>query len=95
MASSPHPNEHVDESCDEGYSSDDNLVGFKSALYERLDQVKAAGFFATAGRCSTISRPALDVKGYGLVRLPLTENIAKVIINVCHQAPFGKGILQL
>ena len=95
MASSPNPNDHVDESFDEGYSSDDNLAGFKSALYERLDQVKPAGSFATAGQCSTISRPALDIKGHGLVDLPLTENTAKVIIDVCHRAPFGKGILQL
>ena len=95
MASSPHSNEHVDESCDEGYSSDDNLAHFKSSLYERLDQVKTAGSFATAGQCSTLPLPALDVKGYGFVGLPLSENTAKAIINVCHRAPFGKGILQL
>ena len=95
MASSPHPGELVDESCDESYSSDDDLASFKSSLYDRLDQVKTAGSFATAGQCSTLPRPALDVNGYGLVGLPLTENTAKAIINVCHRAPFGKGILQL
>lgn len=95
MVNSPNPNEHADDSFDEGYSSDDNLAGFKSALSERLDQVKPAGSFATAGQCSTLSRPALDVKGHGLVGLPLTENTAKAIVDVCHRAPFGKGIFQL
>ena len=95
MASSPNPNEHVDESSDDGCSSDDNLAGFKSALSQRLDQVKTAGSFATAGKCSTVSRPALDVEGYGLVGFPVTETTAKALINVCHRAPFGKGILQL
>ena len=94
MASSSHPTEHVDESCREGYSSDDDLAGFKSSLYNRLDQVKTAGSFATAGQCSTLPLPALSVKEYGLVGLPLTENSAKSIINVCHRAPYGKGTLQ-
>ena len=95
MASSSHPTEHVDESCREGYSSDDDLAGFKSSLCNRLDQVKTTGSFATAGQCSTLPLPALSVEGYGWVGLPLTENSAKAIINLCHRAPFGKGILQL
>ena len=100
MASSPNPNEHVDESCDDGCSSDDNLAGFKSALSQRLDQVKTAGSFATAGsfgsagKCSSVSLLPLDVEGYGLVGFPLTETTAKALINICHRAPFGKGILR-
>lgn len=95
MASSPNSNEHVSELCVDGYSSDDDLAGFKSALSERLAQVKTAGSFATAGQCSTGSLPALDVEGHGLIGFPLNETIAKALIDVCHRAPFGKGILQL
>ena len=95
MASLPHPNEHVEESCDEGYSSDNDLAGFKSLLYERLDQVETPGSFATTGQCPTLPLPALDVEGYGLVGLPLTETTAKALIKICHRAPFGKGNLQL
>ena len=94
MASLPHPNGHVEESCDEGYSSDNDLAGFKSLLYERLDQVETPGSFATTGECSTLPLPALDVKGYGWVGLPLGKTTAKAVINICHRAPFGKGILQ-
>ena len=95
MASSSNPNEHVDESGDDGYSSDDNLAGFKSALNERLAEVKTGGSFATAGQCSTVSLPALDVEGYGLVGFPVNGTTAKALIDVCHRAPFGKGILRL
>lgn len=87
-------NHQADESSDD-YPSDDNSEGFRFPLNARLEQVKTLGSFATAGRCSTVPSPGLSVEGCGFIGLPLTENTAKAIINVCHQAPFGKGTMQL
>ena len=64
---------------------------FRFSLNKRLEHVKTVGSFATAGRCSTVPSPRLSVEGCGSVGPPLVENTAKAIINVCHQAPFGKG----
>ena len=77
------------------YPSDDDSFGFKRSLNARLDQVKTPGSFAAAGQCPNVPVPGLSVEGSGLIGLPLTETAAKSIINVCHQAPFGQGIMQL
>lgn len=95
MASSANLTQQADEAGEEDYDSDDDSQGFISSLNERLDQVKTAGSFATAGQCLNFPLPGLSVEGSGFVGLPLTAITAKSIINVCHQAPFGKGTLQL
>ena len=88
-------NHQADESSSEDYPSDDNSEEFKFSLNARLKQVNTTGSFATAGKCSTVPSPGLNVEACGLVDIPLTENTAKTIIDACHQAPFGKGTLQL
>ena len=35
--------------------------------------------------------PGLDIDGVGRVGLPLTEQVAKLIASVGHQAPYGRG----
>ena len=95
MASSPHLIHQADELGEKDYASDDGSESIKFSLNERLDHVKSAGSFATAGQCLNIPLPGLTVEGSGLVSLPLAENTAKAIINVCHQAPFGQGTLQI
>ena len=95
MASSANPTQRADEAGEDDYDSDEDAQGFKSSLNERLDQLKTAGSFATAGQCLNFPLPGLIVEGSGLVGLPLTAITAKSVINVCHQAPFGKGTLQL
>lgn len=95
MASSANLTQQADEAGEDDYDSDEDAQGFKSSLNEWLDQVKTAGSFATAGQCLNFPLPGLSVEGSGMVGLPLTAITAKSVISVCHQAPFGKGTLQL
>lgn len=40
---------------------------------------------------TTTPNPGLEVEGVGQIELPLSHDSAPALIEVCNQAPFGKG----
>ncbi|KAG7004618.1 hypothetical protein G7Y79_00024g055680 [Physcia stellaris] len=63
----------------------------KRKLEESLSGLKVFGSFATSGKVPGDVSTGLSVHGVGRIAFPLLEHQAKEVINVCHQAPFGKG----
>ena len=49
------------------------------------------GDFAKGGTLSSAVNPGLNVRGLGVIGLPLSEREAVELGKACHQAPFGKG----
>lgn len=60
-------------------------------LCEALDAIQSSGSFATSGSLDTAVDPQIHVDGVGHVKLPLSEQDARSLVQACHQAPFGKG----
>lgn len=80
-----------DEESGDEYDSDMDEQDMKESLDTLLAKIKTRGSFATAVQYSTLPLPGLDIKGIGLVGLPLDQHTAQSIINGCHKAPYGKG----
>lgn len=81
------------EASDIEYSSDGDQQDIKTSLESCLTEVKTKGSFVTAGRCSGSPLPGLSVAEVDLIGLPLNDPTAKAIVEVCHQAPFGRGLI--
>ncbi|KAL8838689.1 MAG: hypothetical protein Q9176_004929 [Flavoplaca citrina] len=62
-----------------------------AALEESLSSLTTIGSFATAGKVPGDVSTGLSIDGIGRIAFPLIEHQAKQIVDVCHQAPFGKG----
>ena len=73
------------------FNSDLTSDTLKRSLESCLNNVKTAGSFATSGVLAEATLSGLSVHNVGLIGLPLQEGQAKVIIDVCHRAPFGQG----
>lgn len=61
---------------------------------ECLDSLQSVGSFATFGKLDSIVEPDVYINvpaGATRIHVPLSEEHAKAIITVSHQAPFGKG----
>jgi hypothetical protein len=57
-----------------------------------LKTVESPGSYAFDGEATELpTMMGLEVKGFGLVHLPLTDLQAKKLIGVCKQAPYGKN----
>ena len=56
-----------------------------------LASVKTVGSFATSGLLAEGTLSGLSVHNVGSIGLPLQEEQAKAIIEVCDRAPFGQG----
>ena len=80
-----------DQVDSEGSDAYDDPQFIKDSLNASLSEIKTAGSFFTAGSCSELPLPGLSIEGIGPIGLPLTENTARTIVDVCHQAPYGKG----
>ncbi|KAI9781115.1 MAG: hypothetical protein M1816_002473 [Peltula sp. TS41687] len=78
-------------SADEDADSTKASAVIKRQLRARFSAQKAGGTFATSGVCPDAVNPYLHVRGIGTVGLPLSERDAKAVIEVSHQAPYGKG----
>lgn len=59
-------------------------------LLEALAGVDRPGAFCTWGD-RPLTLPGLEVRGLGRIGLPLTKTQARELIQLCRQAPFGKG----
>ncbi|KAJ9637150.1 hypothetical protein H2199_007436 [Coniosporium tulheliwenetii] len=78
----------------DGSSLDGSSGDLKTDILECLDAVQSVGSFATFHSLDTIVDPEICVNipaGAIRIPLPLSEEHAKTIIAVSHQAPFGKG----
>ena len=78
-------------SFDVEFNSDLNSDTLKRSLESCLNNVKAAGSFATSGVLAEATLSGLSVHNVGSIGLPLQEGQAKAIIDVCRRAPFGQG----
>ena len=65
-------------------------VNVHDKLLEVLGEVDRPGKVCAAGD-RPLTMPGLEVDGLGAVRLPLGKTQAGRLINLCRQAPYGKG----
>ncbi|KAG9251867.1 uncharacterized protein F5Z01DRAFT_691404 [Emericellopsis atlantica] len=63
----------------------------RRALLDAFDGITAPGSFAGSARITDTPPVDVHVHGVGPISMPLTEDKARQIISVCHQAPYGKG----
>src|SRR5215510_7696549 len=59
-------------------------------VLDALGAIDRPGTFCTSGDLPLVM-PGLEVNGLGAVRLPLGKTQARQLVNLCHQAPYGKG----
>ena len=59
-------------------------------LLDALGTIDRPGTFCTSGDLPLVM-PGLEVNGLGAVRLPLGKTQARQLVNLCYQAPYGKG----
>jgi hypothetical protein len=62
----------------------------EAAIKAAVD-VEYQGSFVHETTMNAAPNPGLDVQGYGPVGLPLSASVARALIAVCEQAPFGQG----
>lgn len=75
----------------DGDSSDEDETPYFQEILNALRSVKRPGYFATGGPAQ-LPFPALEIDGIpGKIGLPVTEHLAKKIIDKCSRAPFGRG----
>ncbi|KAL9011740.1 MAG: hypothetical protein Q9180_009164, partial [Flavoplaca navasiana] len=67
------------------------IHNIRRALEETLSSLETIGSFATSGKVPGDVSTGLSIDGIGRIAFPLIEHQAKQMIDVCHQAPFGKG----
>ena len=72
-------------------SSQDSILDFKEELLDALNSIQSSGKFASFEQLDNFIDPEVFVPGIGSIRLPLQEQAARSLIQICHQAPFGKG----
>ena len=65
-------------------------AGVHDKLLEALGEVDRPGDVCTSGD-RPLTMPGLEVEELGLVGLPLGPSQARKLINLCRQAPYGKG----
>ena len=78
-------------------SKQDGEVLNSDACQDRIEtvlcEIENDGQVSVSGKASHLPRICgLNVSGIGNISLPLTEREAKVLINVCEKAPYGKGL---
>ncbi|OIW30426.1 hypothetical protein CONLIGDRAFT_699866 [Coniochaeta ligniaria NRRL 30616] len=69
----------------------DGVDAIKQKLQACLDEIEAAGDFATFHRHPAFVNPGLTIQGDRRITLPLSQGDAKAIKTACRRAPFGQG----
>ena len=67
------------------------LSDIKRRLENSLSYLPTSMSFASSGSCPIEVNPAISISGLGGIGLPLSERDAKLVSNVSHPAPYGKG----
>lgn len=60
-------------------------------LFKLLSDIQYSGSFLTTQSSQSGLVPGLHIPNIGQIRLPLSPDDAKAIIQSCHASPFGKG----
>lgn len=75
---------------DSGMWDIDNISTSKASLDDCFKNIEGKGTFALYKQLESIPNPGLSVQGRS-IGLPLSDDDAKFMVAVSHQAPFGKG----
>ncbi|KAL8719246.1 MAG: hypothetical protein Q9225_003731 [Loekoesia sp. 1 TL-2023] len=75
---------------EDGWSFSDQDI-LQSDLCNRINEVHSTGSFATYGIIDSFVHPGISVDTIGTLRLPLSEEDARALVQASHKAPFGKG----
>lgn len=68
----------------------DDAFQIRYELEDIPADAETSGSFLTSGSFDNGVNPGLEVPGVGLIRLPLSADDAKAIIQSCHRSPYGK-----
>ncbi|EFE43731.1 hypothetical protein TRV_01479 [Trichophyton verrucosum HKI 0517] len=82
------------QDCDDDSSGEDTpeVTSIKKRIHQALRSIDSKGDFACFRGLNGILDPNLHINGLDrVVKLPLSPDDAKAIIDVCHRSPFGKG----
>ncbi|KAK5214727.1 hypothetical protein LTS03_011672, partial [Exophiala xenobiotica] len=86
-----HQNDLVSSGEPEGVSEVHSVSSdIKLGLEECLQCLTTAACFASSGPMRQVN-PCISISGLGTVGLPLSERDAELILDVSHQAPYGRG----
>lgn len=77
------------DSDDDRYNS--HCEDLKFDLNRRIAEIHSAGSFATFGAIDNFVHPGISIDSVGIVRLPLSPDDARALVQISRQAPFGKG----
>ena len=85
-----HNGDGTDDSDSEGGTSSSEGENLKSALFTQIQCTESAGSFAASGTIDNFALPGIFIEPVGQMRLPLSENDARTLIQFSHPAPFGR-----
>ncbi|KAE8394112.1 hypothetical protein BDV23DRAFT_179916 [Aspergillus alliaceus] len=71
--------------------NEEDLLDIKEDLIAILDDVRSTGSFVTSANLHTAVNPGLYIPSVGNIRLPISVEDAKAIIQASHLSPYGKG----
>ncbi|THC96695.1 hypothetical protein EYZ11_003850 [Aspergillus tanneri] len=69
----------------------DGETSVKEGIQSTLEEIKATGTFMTSGNHDTAIIPGLHISNVGSIRLPISAEDAREMIQSCHMSPYGKG----
>ncbi|PYH71790.1 2OG-Fe(II) oxygenase [Aspergillus vadensis CBS 113365] len=78
-------------SCSGELLEDDGHLDLKEELLFTLDTIQSSGSFLAGEASLGLALPGLDIPGVGNIRLPISADDAKAIIQCCDRSPYGKG----
>ncbi|OJZ83703.1 hypothetical protein ASPFODRAFT_62832 [Aspergillus luchuensis CBS 106.47] len=78
-------------SCSDELLEDDGHLDLKQELLFTLDTIQSSGSFLAGKASLGLALPGLDIPGVGNIRLPISADDAKAIIQCCDRSPYGKG----
>lgn len=78
-------------SCSDESLEDDGHLDLKQQLLFTLDTIQSSGSFLAGEASLGLALPGLDIPGVGNIRLPISADDAKAIIQCCDRSPYGKG----
>ncbi|PLB53979.1 hypothetical protein P170DRAFT_469455 [Aspergillus steynii IBT 23096] len=73
------------------YLPRDEEVSVRERLLRVLEDVQTSGNFMTSGKHDAGVIPGLHISNVGTIRLPISAEDARAMIQSCHMSPYGKG----
>ncbi|KAL3253155.1 hypothetical protein ABHI18_009682 [Aspergillus niger] len=72
-------------------NDNDGHIELKRGLCAVLETIESSGSFLTQDLGLGLAIPGLNIAGLGNIRLPVSADDAKAIIQCCDRSPYGKG----